>query len=333
MGNSEVGHLNLGAGAIVPQDLARIDAAVRDGTLGENETLQAALRGAERVHLIGLVSSGGVHSSEEHLKALIGLAADWNVPGPRDPRVHRRTRHVADVRRRLGREGRGRVPRARDRAGRLGRSAATTRWTATSARSGRRRPSTCSARARAEHHADDRRGGGARRLRARRDRRVHHRDDGRRGRPDPARRLGARVQLPPRPDAPDHDEAVRGRRLVHDADAVRRGLDVPGRVPAAPADGHDRQGDRGRRSRPAARRRDGEVPARDVLLQRRRGGAVRRRGARARAVAARRADLRPQAGDERARGDRGVPAPLGASRTSRSRSSTSRTPTWSATRA
>ena len=44
MGNSEVGHLNLGAGAIVPQDLARIDAAVEDGTLAENEVLQAALR-------------------------------------------------------------------------------------------------------------------------------------------------------------------------------------------------------------------------------------------------------------------------------------------------
>ncbi|HTE60107.1 MAG TPA: 2,3-bisphosphoglycerate-independent phosphoglycerate mutase, partial [Solirubrobacteraceae bacterium] len=80
MGNSEVGHLNLGAGAIVPQDLVRIDAAVADGTLGENETLRAALTGAERVHLIGLVSTGGVHSSEEHLKALIRLAAEWNVP-------------------------------------------------------------------------------------------------------------------------------------------------------------------------------------------------------------------------------------------------------------
>jgi 2,3-bisphosphoglycerate-independent phosphoglycerate mutase len=73
MGNSEVGHLNLGAGAIVPQDLARIDAAVKDGTLGENETLQAALRDAPRVHLIGLVSDGGVHSSDRHLKALIQL--------------------------------------------------------------------------------------------------------------------------------------------------------------------------------------------------------------------------------------------------------------------
>jgi 2,3-bisphosphoglycerate-independent phosphoglycerate mutase len=80
MGNSEVGHLNLGAGAIVPQDLARIDAAVAGGALAENETLRDALTSAERVHLIGLVSSGGVHSSEEHLKALIRLAAEWNVP-------------------------------------------------------------------------------------------------------------------------------------------------------------------------------------------------------------------------------------------------------------
>jgi 2,3-bisphosphoglycerate-independent phosphoglycerate mutase len=80
MGNSEVGHLNLGAGAIVPQDLARIDAAVEDGSLAENRTLREALGAAERVHLIGLVSGGGVHSSEEHLKALVGLAARLNVP-------------------------------------------------------------------------------------------------------------------------------------------------------------------------------------------------------------------------------------------------------------
>ena len=79
MGNSEVGHLNLGAGAIVPQDLVRIDAAVADGSLGENEALRAALRGAERVHLIGLVSDGGVHSSDEHLQALIALAAELGV--------------------------------------------------------------------------------------------------------------------------------------------------------------------------------------------------------------------------------------------------------------
>ena len=53
MGNSEVGHLNLGAGSIVPQDLARIDAAVEDGTLAKNEALRDALGAAERVHLIG----------------------------------------------------------------------------------------------------------------------------------------------------------------------------------------------------------------------------------------------------------------------------------------
>ena len=82
---------------------------------------------------------------------------------------------------------------------------------------------------------------------------------------------------------------------------------------------------------PAARRRDREVPARDVLLQRRRGGPVPGRGARARAVAARRPDLRPQARDERARGHRRVRARTGTRTTPRSRSSTSPTPTWSAT--
>jgi 2,3-bisphosphoglycerate-independent phosphoglycerate mutase len=73
MGNSEVGHLNLGAGAIVPQDLARIDAAVEDGSLADNEVLQAAIKDAPRVHLIGLVSDGGVHSSDRHLKALLDI--------------------------------------------------------------------------------------------------------------------------------------------------------------------------------------------------------------------------------------------------------------------
>jgi 2,3-bisphosphoglycerate-independent phosphoglycerate mutase len=74
MGNSEVGHLNLGAGAIVPQDLARIDKAVEDGTLADIDALKEALD-AERVHLIGLVSDGGVHSSIEHLRALASLAS------------------------------------------------------------------------------------------------------------------------------------------------------------------------------------------------------------------------------------------------------------------
>jgi 2,3-bisphosphoglycerate-independent phosphoglycerate mutase len=79
MGNSEVGHLNLGAGAIVPQDLLRIDKAVEDGSLAENEVVSAALRDARRLHLVGLVSDGGVHSSDRHLEALIDIAAHEGV--------------------------------------------------------------------------------------------------------------------------------------------------------------------------------------------------------------------------------------------------------------
>jgi 2,3-bisphosphoglycerate-independent phosphoglycerate mutase len=78
MGNSEVGHLNLGAGAVIKQDLTRIDEAVEEGTLTLNEALIDAMRGP-RVHLVGLVSDGGVHSSLRHLEALINLAAEQGV--------------------------------------------------------------------------------------------------------------------------------------------------------------------------------------------------------------------------------------------------------------
>ena len=83
MGNSEVGHLNLGAGAIVPQDLKRIDHAVRDGSFFENEALRdacAAGRLSGRLHLMGLVSEGGVHASMGHLRACVELAAREEVP-------------------------------------------------------------------------------------------------------------------------------------------------------------------------------------------------------------------------------------------------------------
>jgi 2,3-bisphosphoglycerate-independent phosphoglycerate mutase len=78
MGNSEVGHLNLGAGAVVKQDLLRIDEAIEDGSFAENETLRQACD-TERLHLLGLVSGGGVHASMDHLRALIELAADQGV--------------------------------------------------------------------------------------------------------------------------------------------------------------------------------------------------------------------------------------------------------------
>jgi 2,3-bisphosphoglycerate-independent phosphoglycerate mutase len=79
MGNSEVGHLNLGAGAVVMQDLMRIDLALERGTLEENQVLRDAMSGAERVHLIGLVSDGGVHSGFSHLEALIRMGAALGV--------------------------------------------------------------------------------------------------------------------------------------------------------------------------------------------------------------------------------------------------------------
>jgi len=85
MGNSEVGHLNLGAGAIVKQDLARIDDAVADGSFFDNEVLRAACERARRsprgrLHLLGLVSDGGVHSGWEHIEAAIELASQEGVP-------------------------------------------------------------------------------------------------------------------------------------------------------------------------------------------------------------------------------------------------------------
>ena len=85
MGNSEVGHLNLGAGSIVKQDLARIDDAIGDGSFFDNATLKAACARAResergRLHLVGLVSDGGVHSGWEHIEACIELAAREGVP-------------------------------------------------------------------------------------------------------------------------------------------------------------------------------------------------------------------------------------------------------------
>jgi 2,3-bisphosphoglycerate-independent phosphoglycerate mutase len=91
MGNSEVGHLNLGAGAVVRQDLVRIDDAIADGSFATNPVLCAALEGSERVHLIGLVSDGGVHSSLDHLHALIACAAEHpsaGAGGQKDVIVH-----------------------------------------------------------------------------------------------------------------------------------------------------------------------------------------------------------------------------------------------------
>ena len=84
MGNSEVGHLNIGAGRMVPQDLLRIDLALSDGSFFDNpalvEAFDRAARSSRTVHLIGLVSDGGVHSHERHLSGLLELARRRRAP-------------------------------------------------------------------------------------------------------------------------------------------------------------------------------------------------------------------------------------------------------------
>jgi 2,3-bisphosphoglycerate-independent phosphoglycerate mutase len=121
MGNSEVGHLNLGAGAVVKQDLARIDESIADGSFFENPALRDACASAResrrgRLHAIGLISDGGVHSGWEHIEAVIELAA---AEGVSDLVVHALT----DGRDTLPKAGAGyveEVERWLRRAGRVG---------------------------------------------------------------------------------------------------------------------------------------------------------------------------------------------------------------------
>lgn len=84
MGNSEVGHLNIGAGRIVDQELTRINKACKTGEINHNEVLDQACENVKSnngvLHLMGLLSDGGVHSSIEHLYALLDLAIEHDVP-------------------------------------------------------------------------------------------------------------------------------------------------------------------------------------------------------------------------------------------------------------
>ncbi len=117
MGNSEVGHLNLGAGRMVPQDLLRIDLAVRDGSFFENPRLLAAAEHARKpgatLHVMGLHSDGGVHSHERHLYALVKLAARTKVArvrvhvftDGRDTPPQSALRYVANLERALAEAG------------------------------------------------------------------------------------------------------------------------------------------------------------------------------------------------------------------------------------
>jgi 2,3-bisphosphoglycerate-independent phosphoglycerate mutase len=84
MGNSEVGHLNIGAGRVVWQDVVRIDLTIKNGKMNEVKTIQDSLQRAKngngRLHLLGLISDGGVHSHINHLFALLQVAKEVEVP-------------------------------------------------------------------------------------------------------------------------------------------------------------------------------------------------------------------------------------------------------------
>lgn len=88
MGNSEVGHLNLGAGRVVFQDIARIDNAIKENTLGEQAPIADAIKNVKenggKLHLIGLLGPGGVHSHQGHLHALLDIAAQNDI----NPVIH-----------------------------------------------------------------------------------------------------------------------------------------------------------------------------------------------------------------------------------------------------
>lgn len=121
MGNSEVGHLNIGAGRIVCQALLRIDRAIREGALHENEALSGVMAAVSReksgLHLLGLVSDGGVHSQLSHLYALVDMAAAKGLPDVyihvildgRDTPPDAGVRYVAQLQRFLTAKGFGRI--------------------------------------------------------------------------------------------------------------------------------------------------------------------------------------------------------------------------------
>ena len=120
MGNSEVGHLTIGAGRVVSQEYTRITDAVSEGQLAENEAITAAFDYARehdgRVHFLGLVSDGGVHSDGAHLHALVSLAADRGIEAVthaftdgRDTAPKAGVEYLADLEGVIEREGTGHI--------------------------------------------------------------------------------------------------------------------------------------------------------------------------------------------------------------------------------
>jgi len=122
MGNSNVGHLNLGAGRVVYQDIVRINRAIRSGDLAQNPQLrqvftQVLAAPGRTLHLLGLLSDGGVHSHQEHLHALITYAAQAGIRrlavhcflDGRDVPPRSAQRYLADLEAHLRQTGVGRI--------------------------------------------------------------------------------------------------------------------------------------------------------------------------------------------------------------------------------
>ena len=261
MGNSEVGHINIGSGRVVPQGVVVIDEEIASGTFGQNKTLRACIDHVRKtggtLHLLGLISDGKVHSSLDHVEALIDVITEAAVPlaidaflDGRDTPPRSAGTYLARLEQHLAKHH----STARSRRSR----AATTRWTATSAGTARARPTTRS-RTHRRVSVSDRAGRARRRIRARRERRVRRAGDRRRAAPDPRRRRVHLLQLPSRPRAPAHARVQRSgvlalpgahvrRPRVRDDDALRGELPQPGPVRAAAAVPRVRRDRRERRS-------------------------------------------------------------------------------------
>jgi len=145
MGNSEVGHMNMGAGRVVYQDLTRIDKSIRDGDFFANPALLAAMDrvrdGRHALHLVGLVSDGGVHSHQRHLHALLEMAARRGVArvfvqaitDGRDTSPTGGVRYLADLEQAIANIGAGTAVRVASVSGRYYAMDRDKRWERTKA--------------------------------------------------------------------------------------------------------------------------------------------------------------------------------------------------------
>ena len=316
MGNSEVGHLNFGAGRIALMDIMRIDATVADGSIGRHArhrraVMEKARAAGGRLHLFGLVSDGGVHS-HAHAALRAHRRRSQARRARRRARVPRRARRAARHRARLPAQARGAGSPARASSARS--AVATGAWTATIAGSASKRPIARSSRPRASATRAPSAGTEASIAAGKTDEFVEPFVVGDYAGIDAAKDAGAPLQLPPRSRARAH---ARARRRTSSTSSRARTIarrsrgryacmttydssfELPIAFPEGDVPRHLPRGDRARRAHAVPLRRDREVRARDVLLQRRSRGGLPGRRARDDPFAEGRRHVRPQAGDVR----------------------------------